>query len=358
VAGIILFFVSNLFPFLTLDVGGMTQQVTLLSGVKALLQREQWLLAMLVFSTIFLFPLMELLGLAYLLLPAALRRPLAGQRWVLHFLLVARPWSMLDVFLLGVFVATVKLREWATIVPGPALWAFLGLVFVLLAAHQQINHRWLWSWIEPHDCFVNDAQEVRCSCHVCGALVGVTLVDRSVCCPRCGAHVRRRIHQSVQKTSALLVGAALLYFPANLLPIMTSTSLGKVQSDTIFSGVVYLLQSGMWPLALVVFVASVLVPIAKMGVLFYLLRCTNKGSEGRHQQARLYRMTEFVGRWSMVDLYVVILLVALVQFGLVANVEPGGAALAFGGVVILTMLAAETFDPRLLWDRGHESKLN
>jgi paraquat-inducible protein A len=95
-----------------------------------------------------------------------------------------------------------------------------------------------------------------------------------------------------------------------------------------------------------------------MGVLFYLLRCTNKGSEGRHQQARLYRMTEFVGRWSMVDLYVVILLVALVQFGLVANVEPGGAALAFGGVVILTMLAAETFDPRLLWDRGHESKLN
>lgn len=353
-AGLILFLVSNSFAFLTLDIGGIHQEVTLLSGVWALLQREQWLLSLLVFGTIFLFPLLELLGFGYIYLPAALRRPLPGQRWVLHFLLVARPWSMLEVFLLGVFVASVKLRELADIVPGPALYAFLGLVFVLLAAHQQMNRRWLWNWLQPFDYYVNREGEPVTGCHGCDALVGQGLIRQGRRCPRCRERVHHRIPRSLQKTSALLVAATLLYIPANLLPIMTTTSLGKVQSDTIFSGVIHLLSGGMWPLALVVFVASIAVPIAKMLVLAYLLWCARSPSLFRHQQARLYRITELVGRWSMVDVYVVILLVALVQFGIVANVEPGGAALAFGGVVVLTMLAAETFDPRLLWDNDDD----
>jgi paraquat-inducible protein A len=142
-----------------------------------------------------------------------------------------------------------------------------------------------------------------------------------------------------------------LYVPANLLPIMHSTTLGKSQSDTILSGVVYLVNLGMWPLAIIVFVASILVPILKIVILAYLLVSVQLDSVRRPlDRARLYRFTEFVGRWSMVDIFVVTILVALIHLGQLASVEAGPGALYFAAVVILTMLAAFSFDPRLIWD--------
>ena len=152
-----------------------------------------------------------------------------------------------------------------------------------------------------------------------------------------------------------MLAAAVLYVPANLFPVMTTTSLGKAQSDTIMSGVIYLLHHGMWPLALVVFGASVLVPLMKMTALAYLLISVQRGSRARPaDRTRIYRITEAVGRWSMVDIYVVTILVALVNLGNLATIEAGLGAVFFGGVVVLTMLSAESFDPRLIWDRaGH-----
>ncbi len=347
--GVILFLVSNLFPFLGLEVGGLRQETTLLSGVQALFEREQTLLAVLVLGTIFLMPLLELLGLSYLLGSFALRCHLPLQRGVLYLLLRLRPWNMMEVFLVGALVASIKLQDMADILPGPALFAFLGVVFMLIAAHSHVDRLALWRWIRAEDAYLQQPGEAMISCDCCQALVGSSLSGQP--CPRCGSRLSGRVTHSLQKTTALLLGAVILYVPANTLPIMTTTSLGQVQTDTIFSGVLYLLQSGMWPLALIVFVASILVPLAKIVVLSYLLWSVHWRSAGRlRHRAWLYRITEFVGRWSMIDVYVVILLVALVQFGLLANIEPGGAALAFGGVVILTMLAAETFDPRLLWD--------
>jgi paraquat-inducible protein A len=171
-------------------------------------------------------------------------------------------------------------------------------------------------------------------------------------CPRCGATLHARKTDSVARTWALVIAAMICYIPANLLPIMAVTSLGKTQTDTIMSGVIYLLLHGMWPLALVVFVASVFVPLAKIVILVYLLVSVQRKSQWRPvDRTRLYRTTEAVGRWSMVDIYVVTILVALVKLGNLATIEARSGALFFAAVVVITMFAAMTFDPRLIWDK-------
>lgn len=197
------------------------------------------------------------------------------------------------------------------------------------------------------------AQRGLISCESCQLLCRCIPVASGTAlrCPRCGARVHQRKPHSIGRTWALLLAAYVLYIPANMLPIMNSTSLGYERSDTIISGVEYLMVSGMWPIALVVFFASILVPLLKLVVLTYLLISVQRRSRWRPKdRARLYRLTEGIGRWSMVDIYVVTILVALVQLGSVAKVEAATGALFFAAVVVLTMFAAMTFDPRLIWD--------
>ncbi len=149
----------------------------------------------------------------------------------------------------------------------------------------------------------------------------------------------------------MVITAAILYIPANLFPVMTVISLGKGEPDTIISGVVSLADSGMWPLAVLVIFASVLVPMLKLLGLMTLLITTQRGLIWRlRDRTVLYRIIEFVGRWSMIDIFMLSILVALVQLGEIATIEPGIGAIAFAGVVITTMIASETFDPRLMWD--------
>jgi paraquat-inducible protein A len=189
------------------------------------------------------------------------------------------------------------------------------------------------------------------SCHICGMVSRGAGEHAHVCCPRCGAHLHYRKQASIQRTWALLLASAIMFVPANLLPIMTTTSFLGAQSDTIMSGVIYLWTSGSWPLAIIVFVASIMVPLLKILALGFLLVTVQRRSAWRpDERARLYRVIELVGRWSMLDIFVVTLLVALVRFSSLAIMEPRGGALAFAGVVILTMFAAMTFDPRLIWD--------
>ncbi|WP_407315032.1 paraquat-inducible protein A [Pseudomonas sp. nanlin1] len=170
-------------------------------------------------------------------------------------------------------------------------------------------------------------------------------------CSRCGAPVYRRRPNSLARTWALLITAAILYLPANLLPIMTVSSLGQGKPDTIMSGVITLMQHGMLPIAAVVFIASILVPTFKLvglGLLLYSVQ--RRQPLSARQRVVMYRFIEFIGRWSMLDIFVIAILVAVVNFGRIASVEANLGAVAFASVVILTMLAAVTFDPRLIWD--------
>ena len=190
-------------------------------------------------------------------------------------------------------------------------------------------------------------------CHDCHMLVDMTHVPpgRTAICPRCGSIVHLRKPNSLVRTWALLIASAIFYLPANLLPITTTTSLGSTQADTIISGVIYFLKNGSIAVGLIIFIASIFVPLLKMLILSYLLLTVHFRSIRRpRDRTRLYRITEVVGRWSMIDIYVVTIMVALVKLGAIADVDAGPAAAFFAAVVVLTMLAAESFDSRLIWD--------
>ncbi|PAW52622.1 MULTISPECIES: paraquat-inducible protein A [Pseudomonas] len=170
-------------------------------------------------------------------------------------------------------------------------------------------------------------------------------------CTRCGALVHARRPNSLARTWALLITAAIIYIPANVLPIMTVSSLGQGDPSTIMSGVIQLVQHGMIPIAAVVFIASILVPTFKLvGIALLLFSVQRRQPLSARQRIWMYRFIEFIGRWSMLDIFVIAILVAVVNFGRLASVEANLGAIAFASVVILTMLAAVTFDPRLIWD--------
>lgn len=173
-------------------------------------------------------------------------------------------------------------------------------------------------------------------------------------CPRCRSRLYLRKPNSIRRTWAYLMAGYLLYIPANILPIMEARSLQDAQIDTIMSGVIYLWHSGSWHLATIVFLASIVVPCFKLIGLSWLNYTVQRHeTRWKRQRLRLYRFIDLIGRWSMLDIYVVALLVALVQLKLFASVKAGPAAIAFGAVVVLTLLAAASFDPRQIWDE-HE----
>ena len=189
------------------------------------------------------------------------------------------------------------------------------------------------------------------SCATCHQLSRPADQGQPGYCPRCGTALAWRRHNSIQYTWALVIAATICYIPANVLPVLTTTALGSTESDTIMGGVVFLYQSGSWPLALIVLVASVMIPLGKLVVLAYLLIQVQRGAvRNKHDSTRMYRMVEFIGRWSMLDVFVDAFVVALVQLQPLMSVEPGPGVIFFMAVVILTMLAAQTFDPRLLWE--------
>lgn len=188
-------------------------------------------------------------------------------------------------------------------------------------------------------------------CEACGMVCRDEPTIAHPCCPRCDAPLHHRKPDSVRRSWAFLIAAAVLYIPANVLPIMHTSSLLYNQQNTILGGIRVLWLEGSWDLALIVFVASICVPILKIVALCILLVSTHRQSpRARRGRARLYRLLEFVGQWSMLDIFVVALLVSLVDFHTVAEVRAGPGAVAFGAVVILTMLASMSFDPRLIWD--------
>ena len=201
------------------------------------------------------------------------------------------------------------------------------------------------------------AQEGLVSCETCKLLARPVHPDHPGHCPRCGAELEFRRAHSIQYTWALVIAAAICYIPANLLPVLNTTAFGSSEPDTIMGGVVFLYTSGSWPLALIVLVASVMVPLGKLIALAYLLITVQRGVPGgNRERTRLYRMVEFIGRWSMLDVFVDTFTVALVQLQPLMSVAPGPGVVFFAAVVVLTMIAADSFDPRLIWDSATDGE--
>ncbi|MGA2548620.1 MAG: paraquat-inducible protein A [Burkholderiaceae bacterium] len=195
-------------------------------------------------------------------------------------------------------------------------------------------------------------------CHVCAFVSRLDEHDQERSCPRCGSLIHSRKPQSLARTWAYLIAGFVLYIPANVLPMMHTRTIFYEQNDTILSGILYLWNNGSWGLALIVFVASIMVPLVKLLSLSFLAFSIQRRSGlWLLPRTQLYRLVELIGRWSMLDVYVLALLTSLVQNPAVADVRPGPAAIAFASVVVLTLLASRSFDARLLWDAAAEGAL-
>ena len=191
------------------------------------------------------------------------------------------------------------------------------------------------------------------SCQDCHLVCRMPQLRKSsgMICPRCGSRIHQRKPNSLSRTWALVITALILYVPANVLPISITTAMGSSQGDTIISGVIYFIESGSWPIGLIIFTASIFVPVLKILALIYLLVSVQRKSQKRPlDRTRLYRIVEVVGRWSMVDIFVITIMAALIKLGVLANFKAGPAAVYFGAVVVVTIFAAMSFDPRLIWD--------
>ncbi len=348
-------------PLIHLSLLGRGISAALTTG-PALLTAEGWVpLAAVVLLTACLLPGLRLLGLTLVLLGLRLAHP---PRHLLRPLLRAteylRPWAMVEVYLLGFFVAYSKLIDLARVRVELAGYALAALMLVMALIDERLDPTALWEALAPPTTSAAPPAGSAArliGCHGCGLLCAGTPGAR---CPRCGSRLHVRKPHSLGRTLALVLAAALLYIPANLLPIMTVDYHGQGVPNTILSGVEELAASGMWPLAILVFFASITVPVLKLLGLGLLLVSTRAGARRRLvDRARLYRLIDAIGRWSMIDVFMLSILVGVVQLGLLATVIPGPGAVAFAGVVILTMLASQSFDPRLMWDaarRGHQRR--
>ncbi|WP_420827733.1 PqiA/YebS family transporter subunit [Halomonas binhaiensis] len=353
------------FPFIRFSVRGIGNQIEVTQTATEMLAQHQPIVALMVLMAVFVLPALYLMAAIWVQISLLLPHRLPWSRTIARMLGHITPWMMADVFIVGTMVSLIKIAGLAEVSLGVSFWAFIAYALLLLATTLSLDSDWLWfslSGGEPSapegiHTGATAASQNLAGCHTCG-LIGRLDEHGHGSCERCGEKLHARKPRSLQYSWALLLTAAVLYIPANLYPIMYTTSLGSSDPNTIIGGVIYLASHGSWPVAIVIFVASVLVPIGKMLALAWLCLVAPRAPGMRSStRTRLYRLTEFIGRWSMVDVFVVAILTALIRAGALMSVSPGPAALAFACVVILTMVAAMCFDPRLLWDEVSSAKI-
>ncbi|MGP8026088.1 MAG: paraquat-inducible protein A [Acidocella sp.] len=359
-------------PFLEISAYGRYQLASVSTGPAQLMAEGYQVVGWLVLATTVIFPgfklailLIVLLGLRTRLMPASLLKELF--RWYGPI----TPWAMIDVYLLGFLVAYTRIVALASIHLDTALFSLVGVMLAMAAADATLDAETVWRALDVADrkAAPGKAEQVHhpmrvsstgaplgfIGCHCCDLVNRAEPGER---CRRCGVVLHRRKHDSINRSGALLVAAAVLYFPANIYPIMTMTEVAVAHPYTIMGGIVDLYEAGLWPLAALVFFASFTVPMMKIITLGCLLAQTQTGS-AKHLPGRTtaYRIIAFVGRWSMIDVFGLSILVALVQFAQFANFVAEIGATCFAAVVVLTMFAVDCFDPRLMWDAQDASRM-
>jgi paraquat-inducible protein A len=360
---IVTFLIAQFFPIVELQIGGYSTSATLLGSIRVLWHEQMQLVAAVVFLFTMLLPALELGALFYVTMALRAGRRPPGFDHLLRAIGAARRWGMTEVLMIGILITIVKMTSLAQVLLQPGLFAF-GVLTLMLAIVVSFDPKHLWNIGEhlPGPGGPRPSQrEFRYkaapggahleACHSCGLVASVPRSARHQRCERCGAALHRRRPDSIGRTWAFLLAATILYIPAMLLPVMYTDSLFGKEDDTIISGVLLFWNSGSQALAIIIFIASIVVPVLKLAALSLLALTAQTRSRWRPlQRTALYRVVEFVGRWSMLDIFVITLTVALLRFQTLAVITAGPGALAFCAVVVLTMLASMQFDPRLIWD--------
>jgi paraquat-inducible protein A len=355
---LILLLLANVYPIFLVNLEGRGGQDLLISGPFRLAEYGGPFagLAMLVAGLSFVVPVIWLCLVVIVLAGLSWGDPALRSRlaplWKTALLLY--PWSMLDVYLLGAYVAYSRLSEAVETEVAAGGYALGALVLVQAMLMVTLGVRRIWDMIADPRAFAPQPGGPWIMCGACQLVVaspeaGATGTRQR--CPRCAMPLEPRQPGSLSATLALITAAAILYLPANLLAVMTVERFGRVNSYTILAGVDELVQLGMWPLALLVFFASIVVPMLKLVSLAWFLHAIRRRSAGRLQERTvLYRLIDVVGRWSNIDVFMVSILAASLQFGFLTTVDPEAGVVSFAAVVVLTMVATAVFDPRLMWD--------
>ncbi|MBS1103407.1 paraquat-inducible protein A [Gluconobacter sp. Dm-62] len=358
---------------MTLNVYGRENTVSLMSGPIELGHQGYGAIGVLVALVTILMPGV-IIGLMAAILYGASRPQMPD--WTPRLLTWydrLRGWSMVEVYVLGVLVAYTKLVDLALVILQPGVYLLGGLMLSMAAVDSTFDAERIWRSrdirpkLDDHQGHLLDVAhldarngiippvENMLSCHACDLVLAF---DHAVPqeqdmgdCPRCGQILRRRKPQSLSSATCLLVAGVVFYLPANLLPVMTYTKVGHGAPSTIISGVIELWQAGMIPLSLLVLFASITVPVLKIVALTIMIISTRLGASWQLRHlSKLYRLVVIIGRWSMIDVFMISILVAVVHFGFLANVTADPGMVCFALVVILTIFAAELFDPRGMWD--------
>lgn len=372
--GLLLFIPAHFMLLLQLEAVGFLDQGTVIDSVTAVYRQHYFFVSFMVLVTAVFIPLLKLLLLftvSSCLARKIFVRPLPTLfRWYCHL----EEWGMTEVYLIGILVTIIKMNHTADISYAIGFFAFAGFALVIVGAMFTLDKPCYWDLIEK----LNDGEKNRAvdktslflrlqpmqsalysglvQCHTCHKVMGYKepAPGQVIQCPRCGGIVHKRIPQSVGTTWALILTAVIFFFPANLLPIMQVDFLGAPQRSTIMDGITFFFQSGSLGVGLVIFTASILVPVFKVIGLVLLLYSIHFNRWSRlSQKSIMFRFIEFVGRWSMLDIFVISLLCALVDFGFFTRITAAPAATFFTFVVLATMFAAMSFDPRILWDMSN-----
>jgi len=345
-AALVLFIPANLEPLMSVTERGAERQNWLSTGVTILWNGGFEILAVLVAAFTIVIPflylglLVTVLGSIRLGDPPRLGRVF---RWTEHL----RPWMMVEVYLVGSCVAYSRLQKIAFVNIGIGGWCLMASAFALLLFTAKLDERRVWDALAPRRPLAPGTPSINCiACDL--AVAAAHAGDR---CPRCDDVLHARKPNALNRTTALIIAGFVLLIPANVLPILTIQELGSVDPNTILGGIRELIRAGLWPLAVIVFAASIILPLMKLfGLTWMLLLTHQRSSRFLVGRTRLYRLIDLIGRWSNIDIFMLSILTALVQFGTLSEVRADFGALAFAAVVVLTMIASRAFDARLMWD--------
>ena len=347
-ATLIVFAIAQWFPLARMSIQGMDLSVTYWQALRLSWDRGFYGVSVMTGLAGFWFPLLQISLTLWAMQSIAARRLSPDLARVLRILGKLAPWSMATVLILAILVSVVKIAGLARLQVEPGMLGFLALCFLMTGMGRWNAHA-LWREAEDAGLVpVSGAQGQGSVCDDCGCVQPPQASGR---CLRCGAGMAYARHGSPAEVWALVLAAVIFYIPANALPIMELRTVLGSSNHTILGGVIELWRYGSWDLAVIVFVASVMVPVTKLLALaFLLIRNRPRGVQVQRQRTRLYAMVEFIGQWSMLDVFVVVLMAGMANFPGLSQISAGPAALNFGAVVVLTMAAAMRYDPRRGWD--------
>ncbi len=351
VTALLLYFPANFLPTLIVDYNGQMRESIIATGASALWDQGYWTLATGVFLLTVVMPMVWLCSLfAILVIMAGGRHP-AWLGPLMRVCQTCRPWAMPEIMLLGGFVAYSRAEAMATTSIGVGGWSYLFYAAAVLAIDLLHDRHALWERVMPTPPITQPVGAF--ACHTCRYPIEPDCAEtaRRCICPRCRGTTGARKEDAFNQVAALVATAAILYIPANLLPVMTVLSFGERTPNTILSGIGELWDEGAWPLAMIVFVASLAVPLLKLlGLSWCLAMILRRSGSQLVARTRLVRLISFIGRWSNIDVFTISILCVLANFGNLEQVEVDPGAMCFAAVVILTMIASHRFDIRMMWD--------